>query len=160
MDFIFGKKLTHTDKDLRAHTAALLVAMLGPLINLLIGYPYSAPPPGMYLYWAVALLIYVAILIPFTYKSLPTLAKLVFLGIAVEDFFSNFWRSLFFKTSFLPFYNWYTQHFPFLGSLGEPTPYALIPQWYIAAIAIYFGITLFQYRKELGKMYGRNRKKV
>jgi len=146
---MFGKKLTHTDKELRAHTVALLVAMFGPLINLLLGYPYLSPLPGPYLYWLTALLIYVVILIPFTYKSPLTLVKLVFLGIAVEDFFSNFWRSLFLGKNFLPFCNWYTQHFPFLGSLGEPCPYILIPQWYLLALLVYSSLTAIQHKKEI-----------
>lgn len=132
-----------------AHFIALLIAIFGPLTVLFLGIRQSGPPPEMYLYWTVALTIYIAILIPFTYKSWSTLLKLVFLGVAVEDFFSHVWRSIFEGSKFLPFCNWYTQHFPFLGSLGEPTPLILIPQWYLVAFFIYFAITAFQHRKKL-----------
>jgi len=134
-------------KESKVHTLALLVAIFGPLINLLLGFTLSAPPPGMYVYWVIVLSVYVAILIPFTYKSPLTLIKLIFLGIMIEDFSSALWKSLLLNKCFLPFPNWYTQHFPFLGSLGEPTPLILIPQWYFVAILVYLGITWFQHRK-------------
>jgi len=137
--------------ELRAHTIALTVAILGPLINLIFGFSYSSGPPGMYLYWVVCLLFYIVILILFTYKSPLTLIKLIILGIPVEDFSSQLWRSLFLGEKFLPFCNWYTQHFPFLGSLGDPTPYILIPQWYVVAISIYFLISVIQHRKWMKK---------
>ena len=120
--------------EYRAHTVAFLVAILGPLINRALGFNYAEGPGGMYVYWLVCLCIYVFALIPFTYKSPLTFFRLIVLGIAVEDFSSNVWRSLFLGQDFLPFCNWYTEHFPFLGILGEPTPIILIPRWYFLAI--------------------------
>jgi len=135
----------------RAHTVALVMAVLGPLINLLIGVNYAVAPPGMYLYWTICLSLYIIILIPFTHKRPLTLLKLIFLGVMIEDFSSNVWRSLFQGSRFLPFCNWYTEHFPFLGILGEPTPLILIPQWYFIAIFLYAGIAIFQ-QKTLAKL--------
>jgi len=133
--------------DLRAHTIAFTIAILGPLLNLILGIDYATAPPGMYLYWATILSIYIVILIPFTYKYPLTLVKLIFLGVIVEDFSSNVWRSLFLGKPLFPFCNWYTEHFPFLGSLGEPTPLILIPKWYFVALTIYFIITVFQQKQ-------------
>lgn len=130
-----------------AHTVALSLAVLGPLINLLIGFNYAVAPPGMYLYWIIALSIYIIILIPFTYKRPLTLLKLIFLGVMIEDFSSNVWRSLFLDSQLLPFCNWYTEHFPFLGTLGEPTPLILIPRWYFVALFLYISIAIFQQKK-------------
>ena len=138
-----------------AHIVALAVAIVGPLINLLLGFSYASPPPGMYVYWMIYLLIYIIILIPFTYKFPLTLVRLIILGITVEDFFSHLWRSLFLGQKFLPFCNWYTQHFPFLGSLGEPMPLLLIPEWYIVALFIYSIITIIQFRKFVVKKMRR-----
>ena len=140
-----------------AHIVALLVAIIGPLVNLLLGFSYASPPPGMYVYWIVYLLIYIIILIPFTYRIPLTLVRVIILGITVEDFFSHLWRSLFLGKGFLPFCNWYTQHFPFLGSLGEPTPLLLIPRWYIVALFIYSIITIIQFRKFVVKKLKRRR---
>jgi len=138
-----------------AHTVALLVAIIGPLLNLLFGFSYASAPPGMYFYWMIYLLIYILILIPFTYKFPLTLVRLIILGITVEDFSSHIWRSLFLGKELLPFCNWYTQHFPFLGSLGEPNPLILIPQWYIVALFLYFMITIIQFRKGIAKKMKR-----
>jgi hypothetical protein len=135
--------------ETRAHLIALSIAILGPLLHLMLGPQYAYGPPLMYAYWAAVLSVYILILIPFTYKVPFTLIKLIFLGIAVEDFFSNLWRSLLLGENFLPFSNWYTEHFPFLGSLGEPTPYILIPKWYLLAFLIYFVIVAFQYKNKL-----------
>ncbi len=135
------------DYENRAHTVALCLAVLGPLINLLIGFNYAVAPPGMYLYWMICLSIYIIILIPFTHKRPLTLLKLIFLGVVVEDFSSNVWQSLFSGSRLLPFCNWYTEHFPFLGSLGEPTPLILIPQWYFVSLFLYIIIAIFQRRK-------------
>jgi len=132
--------------EYRAHTVAVTIAVLGPLINLLIGLDYATAPPGMYVYWMICLSIYIIILVPFTYKRPLTLLKLIFLGVVVEDFSSNVWRSLILGSQFLPFCNWYTEHFPFLGSLGEPTPLILIPGWYFVSLFLYFIITIFQQR--------------
>ncbi len=132
-----------------AHTIALTIAIFGPLINRVLGVNYASSPPGMYLYWAFYLSIYIIILIPFTYKFPLTLLRLIILGITVEDFSSNIWRSLFLGSKFLPFSNWYTQHFPILGSLGEPTPLILIPQWYFVSLFLYVIIFIFQQRNWL-----------
>jgi hypothetical protein len=137
--------------EINAHFVAMLIAILGPLVFLLIGFSFTSPPPGAYIYWFTCLSIYVAILIPFTYKIPLTLVRLVILGITVEDFFSRAWRSLIYGYKFLPFCNWYTQHFPFLGILGEPTPLILIPRWYIVALFVYIIITMFQFRRLLMK---------
>jgi hypothetical protein len=133
--------------ECRAHTLALLIAVIGPLINLIIGFNYTKFSIGIYLYWTFCLCIYIIALIPFTYKSPLTLLRLIILGITVEDFSSHVWRSLFLGYEFLPFCNWYTQHFPFLGSLGESTPLILIPRWYIVALLLYSMITIIQFRK-------------
>lgn len=148
--FALGKVALNKEmlnEEIKVHAVALLVAILGPLINLLLGYPLSSIFGNPYIYWAAALFVYVAILLPFTYKSPLTLLRLIILGVMVEDFFSNVWRSLFFNNPFLPFFNWYTQHFPFLGSLGEPSPYIMIPRFYILAFAIYLGLTFLQYKR-------------
>ena len=142
----------------RAHTVALFIAILGPLINLLIGLNYATAPPGMYLYWIICLSLYIIILIPFTYKSPLTFIKLIFLGIMIEDFSSHLWRSLFFGSKFLPICNWYTQHFPLLGNWGEPTPIVLIPRWYFLAALFYTFISVLQYRKEI-EIFFKKRKK-
>ena len=142
----------------RAHTIALLVAILGPLINLMLGLNYVRNLLGMYLYWTLCLAIYIVIIIPFTYKSPLTLLRLIILGITVEDFASNLWRSLFLNINFLPFSNWYTEYFPFLGSLGEST-IVLIPGWYFLAMLIYILISVFQHRKRLKKMF-KNQKEL
>lgn len=141
-----------------AHVVALLVAILGPLIVLILGLKQTLPPPGMYLYWATVLSFYITVLIPFIRKSWLTLLKLIFLGIPVEDFFSNLWFNLFLGKKLLPFCNWYTQNFPFIGSLGEPTPFILIPSWYLVAFLIYLAITVFQHRKEMKKLLKRIKK--
>ena len=133
------------------HTLALSIAVFGPLLNLFMGLVYAVAPPGMYMYWMTCLSIYIVILLPFTYKSPLTLLRLTILGITVEDFFSHFWRSLNSGSKFLPFFNWYTQHFPFLGSLGQPMPMILIPQWYLVALFLYFIITILQFRKPFYK---------
>ena len=137
--------------EYRAHTVAFLIAVLGPLINLALGLNYAEGPGGMYVYWLVCLCIYISALIPFTYKYPLTLFRLIILGIVIEDLSSNVWRSLFLDKNFLPFCNWYTEHFPFLGSLGEPTPIILIPRWYFLAIFLYIVISAFQYRKCIEK---------
>ena len=137
--------------ELRAHTIALTIAILGPLLNLILGFNSVANIIGNYLYWTICLLIYLVILIPFTYKSPLTLVRLMILGITVEDFSSNVWHSLFSGREFLPFCNWYTQFFPFLGTLGGPTPYILIPKWYILALLLYSILTIIQFRKHLIK---------
>jgi len=133
------------------HTLALTIAIFGPLINLMLSLNYARNSPNMYLYWTLCLVIYIVILIPFTYKSPLTLLRLIILGITVEDFSSHVWRSISLGSKFLPFFNWYTQHFPFLGSLGEPTPFILIPKWYIVALSLYFIITIIQFRKTFMK---------
>ena len=135
--------------ETRAHLVALSIAILGPFVHLMLGPQSVFGPPLIYAYWTAALSVYILILIPFTYKVPLTLVKLIFLGVAVEDFFSNSWGSLLLGKKFLPFSNWYTEIFPFLGSLGEPTPYLLIPQWYLLAFLIYFVITAFQYKNKL-----------
>ena len=137
--------------ELRAHTVAFTIAILGPLFNLILGIDYATAPPGMYLYWAACLSIYIIVLIPFTHKYPLTLVKLVILGILVEDFSSNVWRSLFLGKPLFPFCNWYTEHFPFLGSLGEPTPLILIPKWYFVSLSIYVIISIFQQKSILIK---------
>jgi hypothetical protein len=152
------QRRNHKKYELRAHTIALTIAILGPLLNLILGFRYASGPPGMYFYWAICLLIYVFILIPFTYKSPLTLIRLIILGITVEDFASNTWHSLFLGSKFLPFYNWYTQFFPFLGTLGEPTPYLLIPKWYISAIILYSLLTITQFRRRIRWLIGRLRR--
>ena len=136
----------------RAHTVALLVAVLGPLINLLTGIGVNAGPPNMYLYWAICLSIYIVIIFPFTHKRPLTFIKLLILGIVVEDFASHTWRSIFSGYKLLPFCNWYTQHFPFLGSLGDPTPFILIPQWYLIVLLIYSVLTFVQFKKPHRKL--------
>lgn len=136
--------------EIVAHIIGMSIAILGPLVN--IGLNLKRPEAsGMYLYWAVCLVFYIGVLIPFTRKSRLTLLKLIPLGIVIEDFFSNLWRSLIQGSEFLPFCNWYTQHFPFLGSLGEPTPYLLIPRWYLVALFFYFSINVFQYKEVIRK---------
>jgi hypothetical protein len=137
------------NREAVAHIMALSVAVLGPLVNLLLGFPFSPSVPGMYTYWAVALLIYVCILLPVTFRSPLTLLKLVPFGIVLEDFFSNLWRHLLLGDGFLPFYNWYVQYFPFLGSLGDPTPVILVPRWYVLAALAYLLIAVLQHRKRI-----------
>lgn len=133
--------------EYRAHTIALLIAVLGPLVPLMLRVSYTMPSIGMYLYWVICLSIYIIILTPFTYKSPLTLFRLIILGITVEDFSSHVWHSLILGQKFLPFCNWYTQHFPFLGNLGEPTPLILIPRWYIVALLLYSILTVIQFKK-------------
>jgi len=135
-----------------AHTIALTIAIFGPLINLILGFNYARNSLGLYLYWTLCLVIYTVILIPFTYKSPLTLLRLIILGITVEDFSSHVWRSISLDSKFLPFFNWYTEYFPFLGSLGEPSPIVLIPGWYFLAMLIYILISAFQYRKGLKEL--------
>jgi len=135
--------------EINAHFVAMFIAIFGPLAFLLIGFSFTSPPPGAYIYWFICLSIYIAILIPFTYKIPLTLVRLIILGITVEDFSSRVWRSLLLDYKFLPFCNWYTQHFPFIGILGEPTPFILIPRWYIVALSIYIIVTMIQFRKLL-----------
>lgn len=132
-----------------AHTIAITIAILGPLLLLILGFNYRLSPPGMYLYWTICLLFYIAILIPFTYKFPLTLVRLVILGIPIEDFSSHVWDSIFLDSKFLPFSNWYTQHFSFLGSLGEPTPLILIPRLYVIALSLYFILTILQFREQV-----------
>lgn len=134
-----------------AHTIALLIAVIGPLLNLVLGLSHTSPPPGSYLYWVICLTIYIIILIPFTITRPLTLIRLIILGIIVEDFSSHIWRSLFLNYEFLPFCNWYTQHFPFLGNLGEPTSLILIPQWYIIGLSVYVALTLIQFKYHVKK---------
>lgn len=134
----------YREYELRAHTIAFTLAILGPLFNLILGINFATAPPGMYLYWAACLSIYILVLIPFTHKNPLILIKLIFLGVLIEDFSSNVWRSLFFGKSLLPFCNWYTEHFPFLGSLGQPTPIILIPRWYFVSLSLYGIITILQ----------------
>src|SRR3990172_4301933 len=98
------------------HLVALSIAILGPLVNLFIKPLYLYLNINPYLYWSIALSLYIAILLPFVYKSLLTLLRLIILGIFVEDFFSNLWSYLLLGKPFLPFVNWYTRYFPFLGS--------------------------------------------
>jgi len=130
-----------------AHTIALTIAIFGPLVNVFfIGFSGSSSF-GMYIYWMFCLLFYIIILIPFTFKSPLTLIRLIFLGITIEDFFSNLWRSLLLGKIFLPFCNWYTEYFPFIGSLGEPTPLIMIPKWYFLSILVYIIISIFQYKR-------------
>lgn len=136
-------------KEYKLHILALTIAILGPLINFWIKPLYSSFITSPYIYWAIALSIYIGILIPFVSRSFLTLLRLVVLGIAVEDFFSNLWRYLFTGGHFLPFSNWYAGYFPFFNFLGKPTPYILIPRWYILAIFVYFSIVVLQYRKQL-----------
>ncbi len=153
------KSMRRRDKkyESRAHTIALTIAVLGPLLNLVLVSGFYSGPPGMYLYWMVVLVVYILILIPFTYKSPLTLVRLIILGITIEDFSSHVWRSLIRGCKFLPFNNWYTQHFPFLGSLGEPTPLILIPRWYVVALALYLIITIIQFKKLFGWYRWRRR---
>jgi hypothetical protein len=139
------------------HTIALTIAIFGPLIKLLLGFNYVISPAGMYLYWIVCLSIYIVVLLPFTYKSPLTLIRLIILGITVEDFSSHVWSSLISGYNLLPFSNWYTQQFPFLGSLGEPTPTILIPRWYIITLFMYIILTLIQFRKSIRKFFLKNR---
>ena len=58
----------------RAHTIAFFVAILGPLINFLIGPSYNTPPPGMYLYWAICLSLYIIVILP---RQLLTVHSLI-----------------------------------------------------------------------------------
>ena len=136
-------------KEFKIHVLALTIAVLGPLLNFWLKPLYSSFIISSYIYWTIALSIFVVILIPFVSKSLFTLLRLIVLGVTVEDFFSALWNSIFTGTPFLPFYNWYAQYFPFFNVLGEPTPYLLIPIWYLFALAIYFALTAVQYRKQL-----------
>jgi len=137
--------------ELRTHIIALSIIILGPLINLWIRPLYSSFGINPYIYWSIALGIYIVLLFLFATKSILTLTRLVFLGIPLEDFFSALWSSVFLGKKFLPFENWYNQYFP-LGSLGEPTPYILIPQWYILALLVYFLLTVLQHKKQIAFM--------
>ena len=136
-------------RELKVHLIALTIAILGPLINSWLSPLYSPLSISPYVYWGILLSIYIGILIPFISKSLITLARLVILGITVEDFFSALWKSLLTGKQFLPFCNWYAQYFPFFNVLGEPTPYLPIPRWYFLAILAYALLTVFQYRKKV-----------
>ena len=149
-----GRKYVNSGRrsgEFKIHTIALTIAIAGPLINFWIKPFYAPAIASPYFYWALALTIYVGLLIP-SALDLPnpfvTLFRLVLLGVPVEDFCSNVWKTLFTTTSgkFLPFFNWYTQHFPFIGSLGEPTPMILIPKWYILSLFLYLLVTVYQYR--------------
>jgi len=145
--------------ELRAHLVALSVALFGPLLNLVIGFGHPTTPPYVYVYWLFCLLLYVSILLPFTWGKPLVLLKLIPLGVAVEDFFSNMWRHLILgcSESFLPFGNWYTGRFPFLGMLGEPTPYLLIPRWYFLAFGAYILISFYQKLVIQKKIKGRKK---
>lgn len=136
-------------KEYKLLILALTIAIFGPLINFWIKPLYTSFIISPYVYWVIALSIYIGILIPFVSKSLLTLVRLIILGITVEDFFSNVWSSIFTGEHFLPFCNWYAQYFPFFSFLGEPTPYILIPRWYILALVAYFLLTILQYRKQI-----------
>jgi hypothetical protein len=136
-------------KEFKINVLALSIAVFGPLINFFLKPYYSSFIISSYLYWAILLSIYIAVLIPFVSRSFLRLSRLVIIGITVEDFSSNIWNSLLTGKNFLPFYNWYSQYFPFFNILGEPTPYLLIPIWYLFALAIYFALTAVQYRKQL-----------
>ena len=155
------------EREIKIHTLALAIAVLGPLLNFWIKPFYAPLTVNPYVYWSVALGIYIAILLPFI-KKLPkssqpsfTLVRLVVLGITIEDFCSNLWESVFTGTKFLPFCNWYAQYFPFLEALGQPTPYVLIPQWYVLAVFAYIALTFLQYRRRPQKTHReiRRRKK-
>ncbi len=149
------KRLKHS--EYLVHTVALSIAILGPLLNLIFGFISNLGLTG-YLYWATCLLLYIIILTPFTYKTPLTLVRLIILGITVEDFSSHVWRSIFEGRKLIPFCNWYTQHFPFLGRLGEATPLILIPKWYIVALFLYFLITIIQFRKHVFRKLTHTRK--
>lgn len=136
-------------REFKMHTLALAIAVIGPLINFMLKPLYDPFITNPYVYWAMALSIYVGILILFVSKSLPTLVRLIILGITVEDFSSSVWRSVFTGQHFLPFCNWYAGYFPFFGFLGEPMPYILIPRWYALALFAYFLLTAVQYREQI-----------
>jgi hypothetical protein len=135
--------------ELKSHAIALSIAILGPLINLMIKPLYSSFITNSYVYWTLALAIYVGILVPFVSKSPIRISRLIIFGITVEDFVSNIWKSVFTGQHFLPFCNWYADYFPLFNLLGEPTPYILIPRWYLLALAIYLLLTFAQYRKHI-----------
>lgn len=147
-------------KESKVHMLALTIAILGPLINFWIKPIYGSFITSPYVYWAISLLIYIGILIPFVSRSFLTLLRLIILGITVEDFFSNLWSFLFGGGHLLPFYNWYAGYFPFFSFLGKPTPYILIPRWYILALFAYLFLTVIQYRKHLSsKLNSSHRRK-
>jgi hypothetical protein len=104
-----------------------------------------------YLYWAIALSIYLGILAPFLRRNPIAMLRLVVFGITLEDFFSAMWSSIFTGGRFLPFVNWYAQYLP-VYSLGEPTPYILIPVWYLLSILIYVLLTILQYRRQFAEL--------
>jgi dolichyl-phosphate-mannose--protein O-mannosyl transferase len=136
-------------REFKTHTLALTIAVLGPLINFWVKPLYGSFIISPYIYWAIALSIYAGVLVPFVSKSLLTLTRLIVLGVTAEDFSSALWSSIFTGKQFLPFCNWYAGYFPFFDVLGQPTPYILIPKWYILALLIYFSLTVLQYRKKI-----------
>lgn len=125
---------------------ALAIAIIGPLVNFFLKPLYMPLVISPYLYWAIALSIYLGILTPFLRRNPIAMLRLAVFGITLEDFFSAMWSSLFTGGRFLPFVNWYAQYLPLYG-LGEPTPYILIPVWYLLSLLIYALLTIFQYRK-------------
>lgn len=131
--------------ELKPHLVALSIALFGPLVNLLLNPGRPTYGVEVYVYWMICLAGYIMIVALFT-DSWLTLVKLIPLGVVVEDFFSTMWRHLILgcSESFLPFANWYTGRFPFLGMLGEPTPYFLIPRWYFLGLGAYFLISFYQ----------------
>jgi len=136
-------------KDSKIHTLALTIAVFGPLVNFWIKPYYSSLVFNPYVYWAMALLVYIGILVPFVLKTsdpLFTMSRVSILGIVVEDFASSVWNSLLTGEHLLPFCNWYAQYFPFFDVFGQPTPYILVPQWYILALFVYFSLTYLQYK--------------
>ena len=136
-------------KETKLHVLALIIAILGPLINFWVKPFYGSFIINSYVYWVVALSIYIGILIPFIKKSLITLVRMTIFGITAEDFFSNIWKSVFTGRQFLPFCNWYADYFPLFNILGEPTPLILVPKWYFLALFAYILLTAVQYRKQL-----------
>jgi hypothetical protein len=133
----------------RMHLLAMGIAIFGPLINYFLKSYYSSLIPGPYVYWTMMTVLYVGVLWVFVKKEFPwaylLLARLVVLGVPVEDFFSNIWYSLFTDQPFLPFLNWYGQYFPIFDVIGNPTPILLVPMWYLLALGAYMTLTFIQY---------------
>lgn len=132
-------------EDLKAHKAALSIAVFGPLVNYFLKPLYMSSIPSVFLYWSIILGLYVAVLFKFFTKRPLTIFRLVVLGIAVEDFFSGLWNSLFTGVQVLPMLNWYKDYFPFFDVLGEPMVLIGIPIWHVAALLAYLTLTGIQY---------------
>jgi hypothetical protein len=132
-------------EDVRAHKAALIFAIVGPMINYFLKQYYMHLIPSVFVYWFIVLGVYIVVLFKFFTDNPTTLLRLVILGIALEDFASGFWNAFFSGVAFLPMTNWYLDYFPFFDVLGEPVPMIGIPIWHVIFYLAYMALTYIQY---------------